>query len=298
MEKLRKLGISTWNDGGSSSITEPNGQPSLIVLCTWTEANYRHIQSYREEYQVMFPLTPGMLITTTIVDVCIRDSKSKQKRLLPAVKWIADQLPKERTAKQILMHVFSEGGSNKACELAEAYSNTEDSPLPVSAWILDSTPGRPRFRSLCDAASKSPSPVPCFRVVSLPLSCIMVGTIWVVYCGIKGFEHNIISMTRKRLMNASVWDFSAPRCYIYSNEDALIAHQDIEDHAADSKRLGIPVTLHNFETSGHVNHARVDPNAYWNAVLDTWKLAQSELSTITSIGSSNQPLTLPGKGEI
>jgi hypothetical protein len=275
MEKLQIRGISTWNDEESSSITEPDGQPSLIVLCTWTGAHDRHIQFYQEKYQAMFPSTPRMLITTTIVDLCIRDSNSKQIRLQPAVKWIVARLSDLHTAKHILMHVFSEGGSNKACELAEAYLASEQSRLPVSALILDSTPGRPCFRRLCDAASKSLSPVPCFRVVSIPLSCVMVGTIWVVYCGIKGFENNIISMTRKRLMNASVWDFSAPRCYIYSNEDALIAHRDIEDHAADSKRWGIPVTHQNCETSGHVNHGKLHEDAYWNAVRGIWRLAYS-----------------------
>jgi hypothetical protein len=269
-EELRILGISTWDDGGSSSTTERNGQPSLIVLCTWTGANDRHIRSYREKYQRKFPSTPGMLITTTIVDLCIRDSKSKQERLRPAVEWIAKRLPIVPIAKQILMHVFSEGGSNKACELAEAYLTKEKSPLPVSALILDSTPGRPSFRRLCDAASRSISPIPCFRVASLPLCYVMVGIIWVVYCCIKGFEKNIISMTRKRLLNDEVWDLNAPRCYIYSMSDDLIDYRDIETHAEASKGYHIPFTLQKFETSGHVMHAKLHEHAYWGAVWDTW----------------------------
>jgi hypothetical protein len=96
------------------------------------------------------------------------------------------------------MYVFSEGGSNKACELAEAYSTTKNSRLPVSALILDSTPGRSHFCRLCDAASKSLSPIPCFRIASLPLTCVTVGTIWVLYCGIKEFEKNIIVTTQAR----------------------------------------------------------------------------------------------------
>jgi hypothetical protein len=292
MDELSILGISTWNDGDSSSITERNGQPSLIILCTWTGANDRHIRSYREKYRKKFPSTPGMLITTTIVDLCIRDSKSKQKRLRPAVEWIAKRLPKLRTGKQILMHVFSEGGSNKACELAEAYLTTENSRLPVSALILDSTPGRPHFRRLCDAASKSLSPSACVRVASLPLCYVMVGIMWVVYCGIKGFERNIISMTRERLLDSSVWDPNALRCYIYSISDALIDYRDIETHAEDSENCRIPVTLQKFETSGHVMHAKLHKIAYWDAVWDTWSShIPSEVATERASVVSNYVTT-------
>jgi hypothetical protein len=280
--------ISTWNDGDSSLITEPNDEPSLIILCTWTGARNRHIRSYRGKYQKKFPKTPGMLITTGIVDLCIRGSESKQKRLRPAVEWIAKRLPQVPTAKQILMHVFSEGGSNKACELAEAYWTTTGSSLPVSALILDSTPGRPHFRRLCDAASKSLSPIPCFRVASLPLCYVMVGTVWVVYCGFKGFEKNVISMTRNRLLDPSVWDFNAPRCYIYSASDDLIEYRDIEDHAKASEHCHIPVKRQRFETSGHVMHAKSHEDAYWNAVWDTWRpQIPSEVATQrASVGSN------------
>jgi hypothetical protein len=232
----------------------------------------------------MFPSTPGMLITTTIVDLCIRGSESKQKRWRPAVEWIAKRLPKV----QILMHVFSEGGSNKACELAEAYLTTKNSRLPVSALILDSTPRQPHFRRLCNAASKSLSPIPCFRVASLPLSYVMVGTIWVVYCGFKGFEKNVISMTRKRLLDPSVRDPNTPRCYIYSSGDDLIEYRDIETHAEASENCHIPVTLQRFETSGHVMHAKVNKDAYWDTVWNAWRLhISSELATQrASVGSN------------
>jgi hypothetical protein len=271
VEGLRILGrgISTWNDGASSTIKR-NDQPSLIVLCSWTGAEDKHIELYWKKYQDKFPSTPGILIHTTIVDLCIRNSKTKQARLRPAVDWIAERLLKLGTAQQILMHVFSEGGSNKACELAEAYLG-EHSRLPVSALILDSTPGKPRFRCLCNAASRSLSPIPCFKIASLPLCYVMVGIIWLVYCGIKGFEKNIISMTRERLLDPKVWDLEAPRCYIYSTKDDLIDHRDIETHATASEKCHIPVTRQKFKTSGHVMHAKSNNVAYWSVVWNTWR---------------------------
>jgi hypothetical protein len=266
--ELWELGISTWNDG---SITKFNNQPSLIVLCTWTGAENRHIHSYQKKYQEKFPSTPGILIKTTIVDLCIRDSKSKQKRLQPAVEWIAKRLQNSPIAEQILMHVFSEGGSNKACELAEAYLTEKEFRLPVSALILDSTPGLPHFRRLCNAASRSISPIPCTRVVSLLLSYVAVGTIWVAYRGIKGFENNIISMTRERLLNDRMWDLNAPRCYVYSEKDALVAPEDVEAHAISIKYSGT-IILQKFDKSKHVNHARSYETAYWDAVWYTWEI--------------------------
>jgi hypothetical protein len=250
--------------------------PSLILLCTWTGARARYVVKYTAEYQSLFPHTRIMVITTTAKDLCLRNSKRKQSRLKPAIERISSLaylLHAGDHASGILMHVFSEGGSNKACELAEAYFANTGQRLPVSALCFDSTPGHPRYLRLCNALNKSLPSIPLLRHTGLILGSAVLGAIWITYCGFKGFENNVITKTRRRLLDPTHFDLTAPRCYLYSKNDALIAYQDVCEHANESILKGIPVEEVLFEESGHVGHAKLEPDRYWRAVMATWRSA-------------------------
>ncbi|CAG5158192.1 uncharacterized protein ALTATR162_LOCUS5030 [Alternaria atra] len=226
--------------------------PSLILLCSWTGANSRHVAKYTAEYQKLFPFTRIMIITTTAKDLCLRHSKGKQERLRPAVERISSPGYVITSANDagILMHVFSEGGSNKACELAEAYYTTTGERLPVSALCLDSTPGHPRYLHLCNALNKSIPQIPVLRHTDLVFGSAVLGAIWVTYCCVKGFEKNVITRTRRRLLDDIHWDLATSRCYLYSKENALIAWQDVNEHVCESMKMGIPTREVLFEGAG------------------------------------------------
>jgi hypothetical protein len=249
--------------------------PSLILLCTWTGAQARYIAKYTAEYQSLFPYTRIMVIATTTKDLCFRNSAQKQYRLKPAVERISslEYLDASGTSAGILMHTFSEGGSNKACELAEAYFTITGKRLPISALCFDSTPGHPRYLRLCNALNKSLPPIPVLRHTGLLLGSAVLGAIWISYRVFKGPENNVITRTRRRLLDPAHFDLSAPRCYLYSKDDTLIAWQDVCEHAGESKGKGIPVQEELFEGSGHVGHARQEPERYWRAVMATWQSA-------------------------
>lgn len=262
----------------SSSIAQGPDALSLIILCSWTGANSKHVAKYTTEYQRLFPSTRILVITTTAKDLCFRNSKRKQERLRPAVDRISslEYLDTSGNDAGILMHVFSEGGSNKACELAEAYYTTTGKRLPVSALCLDSTPGHPRYLRLCKALNKSLPHIPVLRHTGLVFGSAALGALWLTYHLVKGSENNVITRTRRRLLDPKHFDLSAPRCYLYSKEDALIAWQDVCEHATESSHLGVPVTEELFEGGGHVGHARQEPERYWNAVMCTWRSSRME----------------------
>lgn len=247
--------------------------PSLIILCSWTGANLKHVAKYTAEYQKLFPSTRIMLIATTSKDLCFRKSKRKQERLRPAVYRIASlgYLADLDNDAGILMHAFSEGGSNKACELAEAYHNMTGSRLPVSALCLDSTPGHPRYLRCCNALSKSLPQVPVLRHTGLVFMSAVLGAIWLSYLCVKGPDNNFITRTRRRLLDPKNFDPNTPRCYMYSKEDALVAWQDVYEHATEATQKGVPVQGVMFDGSGHVGHARREPERYWEAVTETWR---------------------------
>jgi hypothetical protein len=251
-------------------------EPAAIILCTWTGAlQRRHVAKYTARYQSLFPSTPIIVIATTSRDFWFRDSRRKQQRLRSAVKRLYELGNANASGNPtgILMHVFSEGGSNKACELVETFHRITGNRLPISAMCLDSTPGHPHYSRLCNAMNKSLPATPVLRQTGIVVCGAVVGSVWMTYKVVKEWEDNIISTTRRRLLDPKYFDLTAPRCYLYSQEDALIAWQDVHEHAAESLRKDVPVKEIIFEGSGHVGHAKQDPEKYWDAVLATWRSA-------------------------
>lgn len=162
----------------------------------------------------------------------------------------------------MLVHIFSEGGANKGCELAVAYHAATKTRLPISAMCLDSTPGHPRFLKLCSALAKSFPPIPVLKQTATLVAVLIVGVVWAVYHLFKGYENNPVSRSRKQLNDSNLFDLTIPRCYLYSTSDALVAWRDIHEHAGELIKLGGCSTEIVFERSGHVSHARIDPKQY------------------------------------
>lgn len=175
------------------------------------------------------------------------------------------------------MHVFSEGGSNKLCELATAYQRSTGSRLPISALFLDSTPGHPRYLRLCSALAKSFPPIPVLKQLATVVAVVLLGVTWILYEGFVGYDNNPVSKSRKRLLDPQLFDLTTPRCYLYSKKDALIAWQDVYEHAGESREHSGAVTEIIFENSGHVDHARQEPVRYWDAVTTVWRQSQEEV---------------------
>ena len=261
-----------------SPTTKP---PFLVLLCTWTGAQCRHIAKYTEEYQRRFPLASIMVVTTSVKDLCLRSSEQEQRRLKLAIDRIAyyHRFRLEKRTGAILMHVFSDGGSHKACELAEAYHTATGQRLPIAALCLDSTPGRPHYRPLCRAVSKALPRMPLVRRVGLLASSVFCGCIWMFYRA-TGFDHNVVTKTRRQILDSTYWDMAAPRCYLYSDADTIVSWEDIEDHANESICKGVPTTYVLFNGSEHVRHAENDSDRYWDAVITTWRSVDGERARV------------------
>ncbi|KAJ7582082.1 hypothetical protein C8J56DRAFT_792873, partial [Mycena floridula] len=62
-----------------------------------------------------------------------------------------------------------------------------------------------------------------------------------------------------------------PRIYIYSRADKIVQAESVEEHIADVTRKNFDVAVERFSGSGHVVHAKADPERYWNIATSTWK---------------------------
>lgn len=218
-----------------------------------------------------------MVITTKISDLALHTTKHKTAALAPAVDYIRRR-HSNRTGKNILLHAFSEGGSNKAVCLAQAYLSATGRRLPVAASVLDSTPGTPRYSSNVAAFRRSLPQNQALRALGLPLGALVLAITWVLFGIFVGYEQNAISKTRRALNDETLWDVvGMARTYVFSQADDLIHWKDIEDHAADvAEKFGTTSMLVRFKDSGHCSHAREHEEYYWNAVRTTWEARDIE----------------------
>lgn len=246
--------------------------PDLILITSWTGALPRHIAKYTRSYNALYPDAPIMLITTHITDLVLHSTKHKAAALAPAVEYLR-QRNSTSGSNRILMHAFSDGGSNKAVCLAEAYLASTGRRLPVAASVLDSTPGTARYSSNLVAFRRSLPSNAALRAVGLLIGALLLAVHWVLFCIFVGQEQNVLSKTRRRLNDETLWDLAAmSRTYVFSQADDLISWRDIEDHAADAaETLGTTSMLVRFKESGHCCHAKENEEYYWNAVRRTWE---------------------------
>lgn len=216
-----------------------------------------------------------MVIATTTKDVCFRKTRRKRDCLQPVVGRISgfEYLNASGNTEGILVHAFSEGGSNKAWALAEAYFTISGRRLPVSALIFDNTPGLSQYLQLRNALDKSLPQIPVLRHTGLLFGSAVLSALWMTYRIVKGAENNVITRTRRRIHDPAHFDLSVPRYYLCSKNDVLIAWQVINKRAEDSVFKGTAVTKMVFGGSGHVEHAKCEPDRFWNVVVATWRSA-------------------------
>jgi hypothetical protein len=250
----------------------PTNSPDLILLFSWTGAIGKHVSKYTETYQKLFPSTPILVITTSLKDLCFRSSINKQVRLAPIINHIQKTFG---NLENILVHCFSEGGSNKAVEFAEAYHTFVGEKLPCMALCLDSTPGNPRFWNLCNAFKRSLPHNRIVRASGLVVGSVVLGGAWALYTVVKGREDNVISKTRQRLNDENFWSLDIPRAYLFSKSDDLIEWKDIKEHADDAAGRGVPTRQACFVKSAHCGHIKEDADEYWKVVMTTWESRDS-----------------------
>ncbi|KAB5583488.1 hypothetical protein GE09DRAFT_303045 [Coniochaeta sp. 2T2.1] len=279
---FRSLGPSIFIlDGSHTAVYQPwsqaqqpttAGSPDLILITSWTGAVPRHVAKYVQSYNDLYPHTPIMVITTQVADLALHSTKHKTSVLAPAVKYIRHR-HSTRDINQILLHAFSDGGSNKAVCLAEAYLASTGHRLPVAASVLDSTPGTERYSSNLAAFKRSLPSNKAVRSVGLVVGAVLIAIHWVWFSVFMGHERNVFAKTRRGLNDQTLWNLDGmPRTYVFSQADDLISWKDIEEHATDAaERLGTTSMLVRFKNSGHCCHAREDEEYYWTAVRRTWE---------------------------
>lgn len=168
-EKPLELGNDTFLFRGktpTSPLVQHHGPspppPALVVLCTWLGgATTRRVHKYVAGYWARWPSTAVLLIRTLFPDLAVRSFASLRARLQPARDAIDSVLAPLLTDKDrkedVLLHVFSNGGSSMATQLL-------NSSLPsalrdrLGLVVFDCCPGGASFIKAYGAALLSLPP--------------------------------------------------------------------------------------------------------------------------------------------
>lgn len=298
------------NNAGNKSDRYPSqtaeDQPALIVICTWLGgATSKRIQRYTCGYNRLWPNANILLIQTDPMEYAFYGESSLSRKLLPAsaeIRRLVEEHARSHVSPSssssssgsngpgILMHIFSNGGSNIATQLVTSINNTlslvgERSPLEIRQVVFDSCPGDPDTNAIYRAAAQSLPRTHLLR----PLGC---AALYLVVAGIAGLEAVGIRKPLSRTMrdqfnDPAVFDKSAARLYLTSNGDVMMDTRDVQAHRDEALARGLKTDTVVFERAGHCALVLENEAVYWGAIASCWQ--RSGYQTPTSYREHEGP---------
>lgn len=249
--------------------------PKLIILITWMSAQPSHINKYILGYHALYPTTKILIIRSSPPDIFHRSKKTQRRRVAPAVSTIVASFPHTVPATkhenpELILHIFSNGGSHQARNLLLAYRETASTPFPPHVTIFDSCPGRATFKRSVLALSTGLPPSPPIRLPLLGLIYTTVSIYWLTH--VPWHIPDPIERVRQALNDPELMEGEKRRCYIYSEADRMVGWLDVEDHARmAAEEGGFKVRKEKFVGSGHCAHVRGAERRYWEVVAGFYK---------------------------
>ena len=253
-----------------SSIEAHNtSEPDTILLLSWGQAPTRNIIKYFNHYKSLYPTSRILLIRTPFSDLIFHTQTSQKAVSAPAV----DILSGGRVSR-LLVHVFSNGGTYKLCELAKAYKRTYKTILPIRTLIFDSAPGKPHFRRSIRAL-KHILPKPWYLYFpALIVLYVYLASLYTFHTVTGGVP--ISTRVWHEVNDPELVDERAERLYLFSKDDGMIWWEDVVEHAANAREKGWKVVrTEEFVGSKHVAHMVLDPERYWDIVTRFWRASGS-----------------------
>ncbi|KAK9244831.1 hypothetical protein V1506DRAFT_577755 [Lipomyces tetrasporus] len=265
----------------SSSVTNqtsfPNTAgtpPDLILIGSWMNASPRHIAKFTEYYQLIYPSSPILLLTSSMSDFFFNTARKEAADYAPAVTthpWRRG-LVSWYTASPTAEGVRSPSSPNTTKPPRVTLSPPEQSSSTHCRAGLASVLALGPSASAFQRPAGLRGPPRRFFQIPHALGRQTLAT------RLRDDLNAVASSQRlgevKEKGNGkereAVIRKEAPRCYIYSDSDEFILDHDIEDHADAADVKGLKVKKVKFTGTKHVEHMRTDLERYWGAVKGTW----------------------------
>lgn len=271
--------------------------PKVIILATWLgAATPARIAVYCRAYQALYPQTPILLIRTEMADISVKNfiPFRRKRELWPARKYLLSVFPRDGSpnanattndddnndhSKQrgALLHVFSMGGCNTAVQLSRIHRSSSSGagseryppafPLPLLGVVLDCCPGSDSFSKTYRASLYSiPEGSGGLPALRRTLGRIVLWPQVRVFWRLQQLGVLASFDALARDMNDVLLLGPAPRLYLYSRRDRVIAAEDVEAHAREIAAKGVAVTMEAWEDAEHCALPMKDARRYWNAI--------------------------------
>jgi hypothetical protein len=237
--------------------------PETILFFSWGDANTRHIEKYTSMYTKLFPGAKIILVRGGAADFLYRSERTQHKLAEPAVKMLS-----ESADDTLLVHVMSNAGSKQWSTVNKLHSQSTGRALGNAVTIIDSAPGRVRFKQTWTALSRT---LPRAYLPRVALGFIFGIILCIIHLGTYILPGpDVLDAVREQMNDPAATVKGARRCYIYSEEDDIIGNEDVEEHASDAQRKGWAVELVKFHGSTHVGHFKQNPERYLETIEKTW----------------------------
>jgi hypothetical protein len=276
----------------------------LIIVCTWLGAARKHIVKYTTAYQELAPEARILLIESD-VQIITSSYKKQREATKSAVSVALDTLADcgyyeplgestrtgnlyhkhgsssssstmNETPPRILLHMFSNGGTNSATQFLIVLQERLGQPLPIIGLLFDSCPAKGTYWKSHNAMTLSlrPRGAASHILAAIVVHCILI----MLYSWIAWGNDNPATLMRRTLLDEEMLTDASPdedevkgrACYLFSEADEQVNWMDIKDHAEEARRKGWAVKEVVFERSGHCAHFSKDGERYAEAMRDMW----------------------------
>ena len=250
---------------------------SLVVLCTWFDAQPRHIAKYTDGYKDEFPSASILVIKSDLRDMAIRSEATQRQRLAPACEAILRHAG-PNVHGSVLLHILSNGGSYMATQLLANIPKLQRDAL-FRAIIFDSCPGNGSYQRNLGAMLHSLPKNAFARTVGTAVCHVFITSLYFINY-LHGVD-DVVSVAWRRLNDTTRLNPSVPRLYVYSKTDRLVLSADVQEHAAAARQVGVvSVAEEEFVGSGHCAHLMLDSNRYWRLVRQLVGIQAGEQSKL------------------
>ena len=261
-------------DPDSSEEKVSDSAPTTIIVYGWGDGQPRHVAKYADGYHVLYPSARLIVVLTPILGTFFQTPAVRIQSMAPIIDTVFGAGRETESEERLLVHIMSNMGATSFASTLCAYRRAKKAAMPHRLFVLDSTPGSTGLR---------PNLAPWSRALSLGMARYLPWPFAVTQGFAAAFlvaMHGLALLTRTKPAAVFAMEtiadpettVAARRLYIYSKEDDLIRWQDVEDHAAKAKQQGVSLDMELFEGTGHVSHMRADPQRYWGAIEENWRM--------------------------
>jgi hypothetical protein len=241
----------------------------LVVLCTWLGAGKKPIAKYAEGHRTIAPRARILLIESSVWNIASPYTR-QWKAIEPAAEVVLAVLADCSNASvkpNIMIHTFSNGGTNSATQLLIVLQRQLGYALPVTGILCDSGPARGTYTKSFQS-----------MLLSLPKGLLwrIIGPIAITFVINVLFGSQLIGWEKpETIYRRTLLDRNLINCrriyYVFSKADTHVDWHDITSHADDARRKSWDVRELEFDGTPHCNHISKYRTEYFEAMRRIWE---------------------------